>query len=380
MDSSMVNEEKWMSNRENIIPLKGGRSMKILNSVLNQSITTKEAEEKFEVAFEESKNSDDPLSIIWDYIKWFENIFPTGKQKTLFPLLWRSVSYYSNCQDYENDERLVKLWLKLCDNYPTRSLAILECAFTKGVGRYSALFYISWAEIYETWGSEGKARETLKMGLKYGATPITSINKAIDNFEMRCIKRSLEKNNYVDEDSDMDTDNQEEDIFDPEPIKRSVLGNLSTKITRNVVKIKENNDKNKENNCNLNKKFDVYRDNKNCNDLDNDFEYQELFGYFEKIKTAQSISIKENEDRGLRKGEVSKLQGVKQNSVKEFEIFCDEEVDKVTVPEKLKTKLNEQKVAKTISKRMCRRLFIKEEVSFVERFLTIWKSSDENKL
>ncbi|CEF61745.1 Mitotic checkpoint serine/threonine-protein kinase BUB1 beta [Strongyloides ratti] len=369
MNSPIFNDKEWMSSRENIIPLKGGRSMKILNSVLSNSITIKEAEKKFEFIFEESKKNKDPLSIIWDYIKWFENIFPTGKQKTLFPMLWRSVNFYSNSHEYENDERLIKLWIKLCDNYPTRSLAIFECAFTKGVGRYSALFYISWSEVYEVWGSERKARETLKMGLKYGATPISLINKAIDNFEMRCIKKSLDKNNFNDDDSDMDTDNQEEEIFDPEPIRRSILGNLSKNVTTNMIKKEKNNDNNKENNRNYIEKFNVYHDNKNCDNLDDDLEYQELFGYFEKIKTTKVISIKENENRGIRKGEIQKLEVGKQSNIQEFEVFCDDDINEVIVSEKLEPKLKEQKVSKTISRRMCKKIFLKEEISVVENFL-----------
>uniref|UniRef100_A0A0N5C1J9 BUB1 N-terminal domain-containing protein n=1 Tax=Strongyloides papillosus TaxID=174720 RepID=A0A0N5C1J9_STREA len=373
MDSKSKIEEDWMLNRENIIPLKSGRSMKILNSVLSKSITIEEAEKKFEISFEESKSHEDPLSVIWEYIKWFENVFPTGKQKTLFPLLWKSVNYYSNFEELENDERLVKLWLKLCDNYPTRSLAILECAFTKGVGRYCASFYISWSEIYEAWGSETKAREILKMGLKYGGTPITSINRAIDNFEMRCIKRSLEKNNSCDdEDSDMDTDIQNEEYFEPEPIRRSVLGDLTMGVKRDVIKRKANPENNKENACNTTGKFNVYHDDRDFNDLDNDLEYQELFGYFEKVKSINSISIKENENRGSRKGGLPKLKEEKHNPVKEFEVFCDEDCDEGVVSKNSESKLTEQKAVKVISKRMCKKVFLKEGISVVERFVDNW--------
>uniref|UniRef100_A0A0N4ZP93 BUB1 N-terminal domain-containing protein n=1 Tax=Parastrongyloides trichosuri TaxID=131310 RepID=A0A0N4ZP93_PARTI len=375
MDSNVV-EETWMSNRENIVPLKGGRSMKLLTSSLEKSVTIEEAEKKFEDVFEESKNSKDPLSVIWKYVRWFENIFPSGKQKTLYPLLWRSVNYYSNFENLENDDRLIKLWLKLCDNYPTRSLAILECAFTKGVGRLSSFFYISWAEIYEAWGSESKARETLRMAKKYGATPISDINKAMDNLEMRCIKRSLD----VDDASDMDTD-EDEEIFETQPFRRNILGSMEGRVTKCNNKTKKVEKISIKKNQTSNETFKVYEDPitnypdvgkiNQPTSLEDDIEYQELFGFFDKAKNMKTISLKENENRGDRNLGIPGMSDVSK-SIKEFEVFCDENEDVVCNSVKTRKGLTESKPSKSISKRMCKRAFLKGEISIVEQFLSVY--------
>uniref|UniRef100_A0AC35TMQ5 BUB1 N-terminal domain-containing protein n=1 Tax=Rhabditophanes sp. KR3021 TaxID=114890 RepID=A0AC35TMQ5_9BILA len=371
---------EWVSKRDNIVQLASGRSMKALAEALSQSITTKDAETKFKDIFEKSKTSDDPLSIIVDYFKWFENVFTTGKQKTLYPLLWRALNYYSNLTSFENDERLINLWIKLCHCYPSRALAIMECAFTKGVGRLSASFYIAWSQIYENWGSTSKAREILFLGKNiYKATPIDSFNLASDHMEYRSMLKFL---NPTDENSDMESDSTEDTVIDiNQRFKRNVLGNLRgrnsiCKVTKvQTLKMKP---LQKINTC---EKFKVFRDvdrsqaaiikhgdTTDYDNLENDAEFQELFGSTEKIKSGHSISVFDNENQAKGNGGI---QSIKKDTIKEFDVyFSDEEQPTKPIKKKGKKVLKEYKSEKKyLVRRMGTKILFNQKVSVSEHFI-----------
>lgn len=53
---------------------------------------------------------------------------------------------------YKNDERIMKLWVKLAESFPESGLAVMEFAYTKGSCRELAKFYIRWSEMYQTIG------------------------------------------------------------------------------------------------------------------------------------------------------------------------------------------------------------------------------------
>jgi hypothetical protein len=53
---------------------------------------------------------------------------------------------------YKNDERLLKLWLNLAENFPESGLAVMEFAFSKGSCRQLAKFYINWSRMYQSIG------------------------------------------------------------------------------------------------------------------------------------------------------------------------------------------------------------------------------------
>lgn len=55
---------------------------------------------------------------------------------------------------YENDERILKLWLKLAERFPERGLAVMDFAHRKGSCRQLANFYVRWSEMYEWSGME----------------------------------------------------------------------------------------------------------------------------------------------------------------------------------------------------------------------------------
>ena len=72
---------------------------------------------------------DDPLEHLCKYGSWFEENFPSGEQKFFFPILYKICTEFSSMECYKNDERLMKLWFKLSENFPESGLAVMELAF-----------------------------------------------------------------------------------------------------------------------------------------------------------------------------------------------------------------------------------------------------------
>ncbi|KAL3984570.1 hypothetical protein ACH3XW_35055 [Acanthocheilonema viteae] len=183
-------EHEWELNRENIRPLRSGRRVKSLNRVLGGvKITINEAEKRFEDDFKQAKTSDNPLDICLRYITWFEEHFPTGKQSHLFSILTRIINTFGYREEFLNDERMLKFWIKLTENKSDANVdTFFERAYLAGCCRRLAKFYIRWAEIRENSHDINGARMVLKRGREHCAEPLYLLNEASDGLEMRQIR------------------------------------------------------------------------------------------------------------------------------------------------------------------------------------------------
>uniref|UniRef100_A0A1I8BAS9 BUB1 N-terminal domain-containing protein n=1 Tax=Meloidogyne hapla TaxID=6305 RepID=A0A1I8BAS9_MELHA len=184
-NSNLTEDQQWFDNVENFRPLRGGRRGDTLNKVITSisKISVEEAEKKFQKELSEASQHDDPLALMCGYVSWFEEHFPSGKRKFFYPILYKICVTYCNMDIYKNDERLLKIWLKLAENFPESSLAIMEFAYLKGSCRNLAKFYICWSELYQSIECWNKAREKLQLALKMNAVPLDLIHKASDEIE-----------------------------------------------------------------------------------------------------------------------------------------------------------------------------------------------------
>lgn len=145
-------QNDWFENVENFRPLRGGRKADTLNQVASgmKKTTNLEAEKKFKECFAASEcNIEDPLSEMCKFVLWFEEHFPSGNYRTFYPMLYKICTTFCIMPQYRNDERILKLWLKLAASFPESGFAMMEFAFTKGSCRELAKFYIRWSEMYE---------------------------------------------------------------------------------------------------------------------------------------------------------------------------------------------------------------------------------------
>ena len=140
----------WLDNVENIRPVRGGHSAAaVMASVNAPVVTVSEARERFSRAMEAAENAEDPLPVMIQYVKWFDDHFLSGKVGVLQPMLYQILTKYGTDPRYRNDERIMKLWLKLADNFPERGFAVMQLACSRGSCKELAKFYIFWSKMYE---------------------------------------------------------------------------------------------------------------------------------------------------------------------------------------------------------------------------------------
>ncbi|VDN01844.1 unnamed protein product [Thelazia callipaeda] len=186
-------DHEWELNRENIRPLRSGRRVQSINSVFSgPKISISEAEKRFEKDFELAKHSDNPLDICINFVKWFEENFPTGKQSHLFSVLTRIINAFGYREEYLNDERMLRFWIKLTENKSDANVdTFFERAYLAGCCRRLAKFYVRWAEVREDSQNINGARAVLNHGRENFAEPVNLLNEASDALEMRQLRMMM---------------------------------------------------------------------------------------------------------------------------------------------------------------------------------------------
>ena len=140
----------WYDNIENIRPVRGGHSAaSVMAAASAPPLTVTEAREKFHNSLKEAGSACDPLAVLISFIKWFDDHFLSGKVSVLHPMLYQILTKYGTEPRYRNDERIMKLWLRLADNFPERGFAVMQLACSRGSCRELAKFYIFWSKMYE---------------------------------------------------------------------------------------------------------------------------------------------------------------------------------------------------------------------------------------
>ncbi|KAE9418607.1 hypothetical protein Angca_008006, partial [Angiostrongylus cantonensis] len=153
------------------------------------------------------KDSNDPLKHCLEFCTWFDQTFPSGRQRLYYSLLWKIVHKYAKRPEYIDDERMVRIWEKLADNSLDHGWEIYQHANTIGSLTRCAQLYIRWSQDLEMRGAISYARAVLQRARRNGAVPLDAINSEEDRMEMRQIRRCLEERND-------DDDSWNEDEYD----------------------------------------------------------------------------------------------------------------------------------------------------------------------
>ena len=149
MASQQSRQIDWMDNMENMRPLRGGRPAAAVLASASPNVTIEEAKQKFEDEFANADKMEDPLDVMIKFVHWFQWNIPSGRVDILQPMVYRILAKYGTDPRYRNDERTMKLWLTLADNFPERGFAVMELACSRGSCRELAKFYIFWSKMYE---------------------------------------------------------------------------------------------------------------------------------------------------------------------------------------------------------------------------------------
>lgn len=184
----MMNDFEWELSKENIQPLRGGRSVDVLNKVLLLQRTTsfqtkrQNLRQLFELNLAHLPNSRKKLRIYARYLEWVEQNYPClGKSADIENLLYRCVRDCSGLENIHNDETYVKFWIRLTE-FCDQPVELCELLFRQGIGSMCALFYLHWANRLEALKLYKKAAFVYLHGLRAGARPILSVEDQAENF------------------------------------------------------------------------------------------------------------------------------------------------------------------------------------------------------
>jgi checkpoint serine/threonine-protein kinase len=198
----LIDFEVIEHSKENIQPLREGRSAKALASILSpipsrrgklptldETKTLNDAlRAEYEIELQSIADSDDPLDIYDRYVKWTLNAYPSAQatpQSQLLPLLERATKAFLTSSHYKNDPRYLKLWLhyiRLFSDTPRETFAFLA---RHHIGETLGLFYEEFAAWLESAGRWNQAEEVYKMGIEKEARPAERLMRKYTNFQQR---------------------------------------------------------------------------------------------------------------------------------------------------------------------------------------------------
>ncbi|XP_008141215.2 mitotic checkpoint serine/threonine-protein kinase BUB1 beta [Eptesicus fuscus] len=215
--------DEWELSKENVQPLRQGRSISTLQGVLaqqesarNTTLQQQKREFESEIRF---YTGNDPLDV-WDrYINWTEQNYPQGgKESNMATLLERAVEALQGEKRYYNDPRFLSLWLKL-GHLCNEPLDMYSYLHNQGIAVSLAQFYISWAEEYEARENFKKADMIFQEGIQRKAKPLERLQSQHRQFQARVTRQTL----LV-----LEKEEEEEDLGSSVP-QRSTLAELKSK-------------------------------------------------------------------------------------------------------------------------------------------------------
>jgi len=233
-----MSTQSWESKKENVEPLRSGRSAKSLSAALELTEENREKlkkeREKFEEEILADNNKEDPLIVWCRYVSWSFKNFPTGGNvNSTIELLSRVVKQFWNYDMYKNDRRYIQLCL-LYQFYfgkvdSERSMLIFSQMRDKNIGTKCVDFYIAWAEALEKQDQLLEAKKMFDLAEENKAEPVDKLKKMRKAFDMRSARSIFQKMN------EGETSSKTSSVND---VERKPLVGLKTKGPEKKVGIK----------------------------------------------------------------------------------------------------------------------------------------------
>lgn len=182
--------------KENIVPLRNGRSAAALSKSLRDKADTgsssKIAETRLQFEkriLQDLEELDDPLELYTEYINWINNAYPQGgqsKQSGMLSTLERCLMYFQDFETYKNDPRYLKLWLwylQLFTGSANERQSLYVYMMRKQIGSCLTLFYESLASFLQDRNEHAQARVVLLKGIENGARPLARLRRTLAQFD-----------------------------------------------------------------------------------------------------------------------------------------------------------------------------------------------------
>ena len=237
--TSIDDENRWEYSKENVVPIKRGRSVKgLANSLqaIEVSQGNKEVEierdkmatERFERELKSvqdmstsSDNDNMLLDVYVKHYKWIRDTYPSDNSKSL-TFLERATFDLKENESCRNDSKLVKMWCEYADSVrnPGEIFSFMQ---SNKIGDKNALFWIAWAFVAEKAQNYNMTDQIYQKGLKRQALPRELIQKRYQQFQRRMTRLMLDREKNG-ESLDLTEHSNHENRSDK---SRKALGNLS---------------------------------------------------------------------------------------------------------------------------------------------------------
>ncbi|WIA31182.1 hypothetical protein OEZ86_001187 [Tetradesmus obliquus] len=160
----------WEDTKENYVPVKQGRSAAALSTPLSVSKRSNEVEKAKK------------------YIKWVQEQFAAnGSKAELQQVLEAATRSLSGTNRYNNDVRLLRIWVQYADCLPDPSDVFLHLA-ERDIGRDHALLYEAYATYLELKGNFQQAELVYQDGINRLAKPTERLKQKLAAFQQRMAK------------------------------------------------------------------------------------------------------------------------------------------------------------------------------------------------
>jgi checkpoint serine/threonine-protein kinase len=150
VDLAEIEQEK-----ENIMPMRGGRSAAALAQVFAAPDSARASHlEKQRCHFQNdianAHEMDDPLEVYYRFVRWTIDNYPQGNssESNLVPLLEQCTRTFRTDKRYKNDPRYLRCWLMYADN-TSEPRIIFRHLEANGIGQDLAAYYEEYAAYLE---------------------------------------------------------------------------------------------------------------------------------------------------------------------------------------------------------------------------------------
>ncbi|RIB13826.1 Mad3/BUB1 homology region 1-domain-containing protein [Gigaspora rosea] len=177
--------------KENILPLKQGRSSASLSRVFSSDpyslgIDLQAGHAQFKAELENLNELDDPFDVYHRYIKWTMENYPQGQtpQSNLIQLLERASLSFINDSRYKSDPRYLRCWLQYA-SFVGKTKQLFDFLKVNEIGLNLAAYYEEYAELLESMERYHDAEEIFMSGINQKAQPLERLIRRYKQFKAR---------------------------------------------------------------------------------------------------------------------------------------------------------------------------------------------------
>ncbi|CAI4043780.1 Mad3p SKDI_10G1960 [Saccharomyces kudriavzevii IFO 1802] len=203
---NFIKFEEIEVQKENIFPLKHGRSASALSKAIHQPLTKiNQIKSSFEQRLiDELPTLSDPITLYLEYINWINNAYPQGgnsKQSGMLTLMEKCLSHLKDFERYHNDVRFLRIWFWYMELFTTNSFMegrdIFMYMLRNGIGTKLTLFYEEFTTLLLQKQMFQQAMDILHLGVRNKAKPDQALKKQLYHLRRKLEEQNIQLENRV---------------------------------------------------------------------------------------------------------------------------------------------------------------------------------------